>query len=134
MNMNSIIRIVVCVCLMLAFATQQLPQTPQKDSARSDNAPATPPGPGGTSSPNANPFPSTYKPFPSRTTLIRNATIMTAAGPSIANGSVLLRNGKIAAVGTSITAPADAVVIDGTGKYVTPGIIDVHSHIAVSPA
>ena len=133
--MNSIIRIVACVCLMLACATQQLPQTPpQKDSARSDNAPSTPPGPGGTSSPNANPFPSTYKPFPSRTTLIRNATIMTAAGPSIANGSVLLRDGKIAAVGTSISAPADAVVIDGTGKYVTPGIIDVHSHIGVYPA
>src|SRR5581483_10535383 len=101
------------VCLLLAFATQMLPQTPQKDSAKSDSTPSTPPGPGGTSSPNANPFPSTYKPFPSRTTLIRNVTIMTAAGPSIANGSVLLRDGKIAAVGTSIAAPADAVVSDG---------------------
>jgi imidazolonepropionase-like amidohydrolase len=47
---------------------------------------------------------------------------------------VLLRDGKIAAVGTSVTAPPDAVVIDGTGKYVTPGIIDVHSHIGVYPA
>jgi len=133
--MNSIIRIVACVCVLLGFATQPLPQTPpQKDAARPDNAPSTPPGPGGTSSPNANPFPSTYKPFPGRTTLIRNATIMTAAGPSIPNGSVLLHNGKIVAVGTSITAPADAVVIDGAGKYVTPGIIDVHSHIGVYPA
>src|SRR5438093_8117087 len=124
MNMNSIIRIAACMCLMFAFATQQLPQTPpQKDSARSDNAPSTPPGPGGTSSPNANPFPSTYKPFPSRTTLIRNATIMTAAGPSIANGSVLLRNGKIAAVGTNVDASHDALVIDGTGKYDTTGTI-----------
>jgi imidazolonepropionase-like amidohydrolase len=59
---------------------------------------------------------------------------MTAAGPSIKNGSVLLRDGKIAAVGESITAPPDALVIDGTGKYVTPGIIDVHSHIGVYPA
>ena len=59
---------------------------------------------------------------------------MTAAGPSIQNGSVLLRDGKIAAVGTSVTAPADALIIDGTGKYVTPGIIDVHSHIGDYPA
>jgi len=47
---------------------------------------------------------------------------------------VLLRDGKIVAVGTNVTAPADALVIDGTGKYVTPGIIDVHSHIGVYPA
>ena len=84
---------------------------------------------GGVSVPNDNPFPSTYQPFPSRPTLIRNVTILTAAGPAIRNGSVLLRDGKIAAVGASVSAPADAVVIDGTGKYVTPGIIDTHSHI-----
>src|SRR5256885_11828534 len=59
---------------------------------------------------------------------------MTAAGPSIKNGSVLLRDGKIVAVGSSVNAPADALVIDGTGKYVTPGIIDVHSHIGDYPA
>jgi len=84
---------------------------------------------GGVSVPNDNPFPSTYAPFPSRPTLIRNVTILTAAGPTIRNGSVLLRDGKIVAVGASVSAPADAVVIDGTGKYVTPGIIDTHSHI-----
>src|SRR5262249_19615264 len=96
--------------------------------------PPTPPGPGGTSLPNADPFPSTYKPFARHTTLIRNATIMTAAGPSIQNGSVLLRDGKIAAVGTSIAAPADAGVIGGTGTHVTAGIVGVHSHIGDSPA
>jgi imidazolonepropionase-like amidohydrolase len=85
--------------------------------------------PGGVSIPNADPFPSTYRPFPSRTTLIRNVTILTAAGPTIRNGSVLLRDGKIAEVGPSVSAPSDALVIDGTGKYVTPGIIDTHSHI-----
>lgn len=89
---------------------------------------------GAVSVPNANPFPSTYTPFPSRTTLIRNATIMTAAGPTMQNASILLRDGKIVAVGTNVTAPADAVVIDGTGKYVTPGIIDVHSHLGVYAA
>src|SRR5439155_19852798 len=87
-----------------------------------------------TSLPNANPFPSTYRPFPSRTTVIRNATILTAVGPAIRNGSVLLQNGKIMAVGTSVNAPADATVIDGAGRYVTPGIIDTHSHIGAGGA
>ena len=84
---------------------------------------------GGASVPNADPFPSTYRPFPSRPTVIRNVTVMTAAGPTIRSGSVLLRDGKIAEVGATVTAPADAVVIDGTGKFVTPGIIDTHSHV-----
>src|SRR6059058_1308221 len=134
--MKLTIRMLLVACLVLACAAQQLPlaQQPKDSPPRPSDTPSPPPGPGGTSLPNSDPFASTYQPFPRRTTLIRNATIMTAAGPSIANGSVLLRNGKIAAVGTSISAPADAVVIDGTGKYVTPGIIDVHSHIGVYPA
>ena len=92
------------------------------------------PGIGALSLPNANPFPSTYVPFPSHTTLIRNATIMTAAGPTMHNASILLRDGKIVAVGSSVSAPADAVIVDGTGKYVTPGIIDIHSHLGVYAA
>jgi imidazolonepropionase-like amidohydrolase len=63
--------------------------------------------------------------------VIRNATILTITNGTIPNGSVLIRNGKIAAVGTNVTAPANARVIDGTGKYVMPGIIDTHSHTAV---
>jgi len=98
-------------------------------SATSDSTARVAASEGGVSVPNDNPFPSTYKPFPSRTTLIRNVTILTAAGPAIRNGSVLLRDGKIAAVGANVNAPSDAVVLDGTGKYVTPGIIDTHSHI-----
>src|SRR5258708_15168409 len=134
--MKMIIRIFLVACLVFACAVQQVPlaQQPKDSTQAKSETPPPPPGPGGTSLPNADPFPSTYKPFPRRTTLIRNATIMTAAGPSIQNGSVLLRDGKIAAVGTSVTAPVDAVVIDGTGKYVTPGIIDVHSHIGDYPA
>jgi imidazolonepropionase-like amidohydrolase len=112
-------------------------------SGRAQEAtPATPPAParttdtvkvgpmlGAVSTPNADPFPSTYRPFASRPTLIRNVTIMTAVGPTIRNGSVLLRDGRIVEVGANVAAPADAVVIDGAGKYVTPGIIDTHSHI-----
>jgi len=66
----------------------------------------------------------------SRVTLIRNATVMTVANGTIENGSILIRDGKIAAVGTDVSAPRDATVVDATGKYVIPGIIDAHSHIA----
>src|SRR5438270_7999980 len=102
--------------------------TPARDSAQSDV------GRGGASTPNADPFPSTYAAFPSRTTVIRNVTILTAAGPTIRNGAILLQNGKVAAVGATVNAPADALVIDGAGKYVTPGIIDDHSHLGVYAA
>jgi imidazolonepropionase-like amidohydrolase len=105
------------------------------DLAAQAATPATPQaGAGALSLPNADPFPSTYAPFASRPTVIRNVTIMTAAGPSIANGSILMQGSKIVAVGATVNAPADAVVIDGAGKYVTPGIIDVHSHLGVYSA
>ena len=61
--------------------------------------------------------------------LIQNATILTVTKGTL-NGSVLIRDGKIAEVGEKITVPADAKVIDASGQYVMPGIIDCHSHIA----
>ncbi len=79
-------------------------------------------------------FPSTYKPLPSKPTLIRNATVLTATDREIAHGDVLMQGGRIVAVGTNLGAPAGAVVIDGTGKFVTPGIIDIHSHLGVYPS
>ena len=63
-------------------------------------------------------------------TLIRGATVMTASHGTMENASVLIRDGKIAEVGTDVQAPRGAHVVDGTGKFVTPGIIDAHSHIA----
>jgi imidazolonepropionase-like amidohydrolase len=66
-----------------------------------------------------------------RVTLIRNATVLTVTNGVIENGSVLIRGSKIAAVGKDIAAPANARVIDGTGKFVLPGIIDTHSHTGV---
>ncbi|HST23653.1 MAG TPA: amidohydrolase family protein [Blastocatellia bacterium] len=66
-----------------------------------------------------------------RETLIQNATIMTASHGTIKNGSILIRNGKIVEVGPNVKArDANARIIDATGKYVTPGIIDCHSHTA----
>ncbi len=63
-------------------------------------------------------------------TLIRNATILTASNGMIEGGDILIRNGKIAAVGKGLDAPRGATVVDATGMYVTPGIIDAHSHLA----
>src|SRR5829696_6369161 len=65
---------------------------------------------------------------PSPDTLIRNATVLTITRGTLQNTDVLLRNGKIAAVGKNLNASANARIIDGTGKYVMPGIIDCHSH------
>ncbi len=70
--------------------------------------------------------------------LIRNATILTAAGKTIEKGSILIKNGKIAALADhksqgDIEAPQGAEVIDAAGKFVTPGLIDTHSHIGVYP-
>ncbi len=63
--------------------------------------------------------------------VIKNATVMTVTHGNIKNGSVYIKDGKIAAVGESVNAPASATVIDAAGKYLTPGIIDSHSHIAL---
>jgi imidazolonepropionase-like amidohydrolase len=79
-------------------------------------------------------YPSTYQRHPNAPVLIRNATIMTATGQEIAGGSILLREGRIVTVGATVEAPADAVVVDGTGKWVTPGVIDTHSHLGVYAA
>jgi imidazolonepropionase-like amidohydrolase len=117
-----------------ACSTASSRQAPAPQHADSSSRPIGGVGSGAVSAPNADPFASTYTPFPSRPTVIRNVTIMTAAGPTIRNGAVLLRDGKIAAVGATVEAPADAEVIDGTGKYVTPGLIDTHSHVGAGAA
>jgi imidazolonepropionase-like amidohydrolase len=71
-------------------------------------------------------------PKPSATYVIRNATVVPVSGPRIAGGSVVIQNGKIFAVGTNITSPTDATVIDGTGLFVYPGFIDSGTKIGLS--
>jgi len=100
-------------------------------SARSG---AQPPAPADTTSVGRPQYASTYRRHPNPPVVIRNATIMTAAGQEIASGSILFRDGRIVAVGSTVDAPADAVIVDGTGKFVTPGIIDDHSHLGVYAA
>src|SRR5688500_3672604 len=116
-----------------APAAVQAPAAQTQSAPRQDSTP-TPPGAGALSAPNSDPFPSTYRPVPSRPIAIRNATIMTAAGPTIRTGTIVLRDGKIVAVGADVAVPPDAQVVDGTGKFVTPGMIDTHSHLGVYAA
>ena len=109
--------------------TAAAPAAPARVNAESAPAAASP-------QPEKDPnsvYDSKYKPLPSSPVLIVNATILTAAGDRIERGSILLQDGHIAAVG-NVQAPAGATVVDATGKWVTPGIIDAHSHLGVYAA
>jgi imidazolonepropionase-like amidohydrolase len=64
-------------------------------------------------------------------TLIRGATVITVTRGTLPNSDVLIQNGRIAAIGNNLTAPAGATTIDATGKFVTPGLIDPHSHLMI---
>jgi imidazolonepropionase-like amidohydrolase len=79
----------------------------------------------------AAPFPGTYQPIASAPTVLRHATVLIGNGQRLDNADVLLRDGKVQALGTGLQAPADAIEIDANGKWVTPGLIDVHSHLGV---
>ena len=63
---------------------------------------------------------------------IRGGTILTATRGTIPNGTIVLRNGTIAAVGAGIPIPPGADIVDATGRFVSPGLIDCHSHTAIS--
>ena len=74
------------------------------------------------------PFPSTYQPGPRSDVLIIDATVLDGAGRRLDHGEVLVRGGRIVAVAPTIAGIAGVRVIDANGRWVTPGIIDVHSH------
>jgi imidazolonepropionase-like amidohydrolase len=79
------------------------------------------------------PFESRYAPLPSTTTLITGATVLTGTGERLDDADVLIENGKITAVGSGLSADG-ADVVEAAGKWVTPGVIDVHSHLGVYPS
>lgn len=135
---------VVLLCLLVCSAQQ--PQTQQQPSGQSQQPsgasqnPASPeqatPGTGSkaeqkteNATPNAKPpsQPSTIH----NDVVIRGGTLLTVTHGKIENGSIYIHDGKIAAIGKSVQAPGNATVIDATGKWVMPGIIDSHSHIAL---
>lgn len=83
----------------------------------------------------ADPYPSTYKSYPGTPTALVGATVYDGRGGRIENGVVLFRDGKLQAVGgADMAIPEGYARIDGTGKFVTPGVIDIHSHLGVYPS
>jgi len=80
------------------------------------------------------PFASTYSPYPGAPTALVGATVYDGKGGRIDGGVVLFRDGKIAGVGGSDLATEGYTVVDGRGKFVTPGIIDIHSHLGNYPS
>ena len=80
------------------------------------------------------PFPSTYQAPPSAPVLIRGATLLTGTGERLDNADLLLSGGRIQQIGRNLAAPEGARVIEGRGRWVTPGLIDIHSHLGVYPS
>jgi imidazolonepropionase-like amidohydrolase len=83
---------------------------------------------------NKDPYPSTYKAYPGIATAITNVTIYDGEGGRIEKGTVLLRDGKVEKLGADVSVPENYQTIDGKGRWVTPGIIDVHSHLGDYPS
>ncbi len=80
------------------------------------------------------PFPSTYKAYPGAATAIRNVTVFDGEGGKVDHATVLFRDGKVEEIHSGkIDLAAGYLEIDGTGKFVTPGIIDIHSHLGDYP-
>lgn len=80
----------------------------------------------------ADPFASTYKAYPSAPTAVTNVTIFDGEGRKIENGTIFMKDGFITEVADGTASiPEGTLVIDGNGKFITPGIIDVHSHLGV---
>jgi imidazolonepropionase-like amidohydrolase len=82
------------------------------------------------------PFPSTYQVPVSPALLIQGAVVLTGTGERIDGADILIENGRISAVGRGLSPPAGAHIVAAQGRWVTPGIIDIHSHLGVyaSPA
>ena len=109
-------------------------ETPAADGSSSAEA-RQPLARGLDSAANPDPFPSTYRGLPRENMAIVGGTVFTGAGQKIENGVVIVTDGKVAAVGDASTpVPAGYRVVDARGRFVTPGIIDVHSHLGVYPS
>jgi imidazolonepropionase-like amidohydrolase len=82
----------------------------------------------------AEPYPATYAAAASPVLLVQRATVLTGTGQRLDGADVLIEHGRIVALGTHLEAPAGALVVDGAGRWVTPGLIDIHSHLGVYPS
>ena len=84
--------------------------------------------------PDKNPYPSTYQIPESPAFVLIGANILTGDGAELTNTDLLIENGKIVDIGTALEIKPDTIKVDTKGKWVTPGLIDVHSHMGVYPA
>ena len=80
------------------------------------------------------PFESTYTPMPHSNVLLKNGNIFDGDGNKFLNTDIILQDGKIVAIGKDLPRSMDLEVVDATNKWITPGIIDIHSHMGVYPA
>jgi imidazolonepropionase-like amidohydrolase len=113
------------VSLLAACATAEQPRSTASAAA------GTPPSREAT----ADPYPSTYRPYPGVATAVIGATIFDGEGGRIENGTIVLENGRISAIGgAEVPVPAGATRIDAQGRWVTPGVIDTHSHLGNYPS
>jgi len=106
-----------CTHLLQSSASAP-PATVQRTQAAADN----------------NAYASRYRAIAAPVTLIHGATVLVGDGSRLEVADVLVQGGRIAAVGQGLVAPVDAVEVDARGKWVTPGLIDVHSHLGVYPS
>jgi imidazolonepropionase-like amidohydrolase len=83
---------------------------------------------------NYEPFQSTYEPLPPTNTIFRNANIYDGEGNELINTDLIIKDGKVVAIGIDLPGSDDLKEIDASGKWITPGIIDIHSHMGVYPA
>ena len=124
--MSSKFKLVAALALLLSACTSGA----GPKSASSENPP-----PGKGKGFNHDPYPSTYRAYPGVATAIVGATVYDGEGGRIENGTVLLAQGEIVGIGgPDLAVPAGATVIDGRGRWVTPGVIDVHSHLGDYPS
>jgi imidazolonepropionase-like amidohydrolase len=78
-------------------------------------------------------YASRYRPLPSGATILQGATVLTGTGERLDDADVVMRDGRIVAVGPGLAAN-DMIVVDAKGLWITPGIIDVHSHLGNYPS
>ena len=123
----------VALAALLAGCASDGGTRPQGASSKAGSDKSSGKGPGIGKAFSHDPFPSTYKRYPGVPTLVTHVTIFDGEGGKIDDGSVLFADGKIVALGQTVATPAGATVIDGAGKTLTPGIIDIHSHLGDYP-
>ena len=123
---RALLSAVVLAVPLMACATTRSADTSDRPAAAAKKAPPVRYA--------RDPYPSTYHAYPGVPTLVRDVTIFDGEGQRIEHGAVLFADGKVVALGASLEAPAGATVIDGRGKFVTPGIVDIHSHLGDYPS